>query len=75
MLSPIFDRFVQASPVTVMLKATLERIFNASQLDELFEATRKKQYTKELLFSTVVGIMSLVVCNIRPSISAALKAF
>ena len=75
MLSSIFERFIEVSPVTVMLRATLERIFSAEKLDELFEETRKKQYTQELLFSTVVGIMSLVVCNIRPSISAALKAF
>lgn len=26
MLSPIFERFVEASPVTVMLRVTLERI-------------------------------------------------
>ncbi|MTJ50818.1 transposase, partial [Dolichospermum sp. UHCC 0259] len=75
MLSPIFERFAEVSPITVMLRATLERIFSAELLDEIFEATRKKQYTQELLFSTVVGIMSLVVCNIRPSISAAYKAF
>lgn len=75
MLSSIFERFVEVSPVTVMLRATLERIFSAEKLDELFEATRNKQYTQDLLFSTVVAIMGLVVCNIRPSISAALKAF
>ncbi|MEA5554573.1 hypothetical protein VB713_26960 [Anabaena cylindrica UHCC 0172] len=75
MLNPIFERFAEASPITVMLRATLEKIFSAELLDEIFEATRKKQYTQELLFSTVVGIMSLVVCNIRPSISAAYKAF
>jgi hypothetical protein len=75
MLSSIFERFAQASPITVMLRATLERIFSAEQLDELFEANRKKQYTQELLFSTVVAIMSLVVCNIRPSINAAYKSF
>lgn len=75
MLSSIFERFIEVSPVTVMLRATLERIFSSEKLNELFEATREKQYTQELLFSTVVGIMSLVVCNIRPSISAAYKAF
>jgi hypothetical protein len=75
MLNPILERFAEASPVTVMLRATLERIFSAEQLDSLFETTRKKQYTQELLFSTVVGIMSLVVCKVRPSISAAYKAF
>ena len=29
------------------------------------------QYTRELLFSSVVGLMHLVVCRIHPSIHAA----
>ena len=58
-----------------MLRATLESVLSAEQLDALFEAKRERQYTQELLFSKVVSIMSLVVCNIRPSVSAALKAF
>jgi hypothetical protein len=75
MLSPIFERFVQMSPITVMIRAIMERIFHPERLDELFEQTAQKQYTRELLFSTVVSVMSLVVCQIRPSVSAALKAF
>lgn len=39
-LSPIFERFAEASPISVMLRATLERIFSAEQLDELFEAIK-----------------------------------
>jgi hypothetical protein len=52
----------------------MERIFSAEKLDALFERTAEKQYTRELLFSTVVGLMSLVVCGIHPSVSAAYKA-
>ena len=73
--SSIFERFVQSSPVTVMVRATMERILSAENLDELFEATAERQYTRELLFSTVVNLMSLVVCNIRPSVNAAYRAF
>ncbi len=58
-----------------MLRATMERIFSAEHLDAVFDATAQRQYTRELLFSTVVSILSLVVCNIRPSVSAAYKAF
>lgn len=53
----------------------MERVFAPERLDELFEKKALKQYTRELLFSTVVNMMSLVVCNIRPSLSAAYKAF
>lgn len=75
MFSSIFEQFAQASPITVMLRATMERVFSAENLDTLFDQTAQRQYTRELLFSTVVGILSLVVCQIRPSVSAAYKAF
>jgi len=74
MISTIFEQFVAASPVTVMVRAIMERIFSAEKLDALFEESAQKQYTRELLFSSVVGLMSLVVCGIHPSVSAAYKA-
>jgi IS4 transposase len=74
MISTIFEQFVEASPVTVMVRAIMERIFRAEKLDELFEQSAQKQYTRTLLFSTVVGLMSLVVCGIHPTVGAAYKA-
>lgn len=43
-------------------------------LDELFERSAKTQYTRELLFSTVVNLMSLVVCGVHPSVHAVHQA-
>lgn len=74
MINAIFEQFVAASPVSVMVRATMERIFSNENLDELFEETSEKQYTRELLFSSVVGLMSLVVSGIHPSVNAAYKA-
>ena len=74
MISEMFEQFVEASPITVMVRAIMERIFSAEKLDALFERTAEKQYTRELLFSTVVGLMSLVIYGIHPSVSAAYKA-
>lgn len=74
MINAIFEQFVEASPLSVMVRATMERVFSADKLDELFEATAEKQYTRELLFSSVVGLMSLVVSGIHPSVNAAYKA-
>jgi hypothetical protein len=75
MISTIFDRFVENIPLTVMVRAIMERIFAPEALDQLFEETAERQYTQELLFSTVVGLMSLVVCGMYPSVSAAYKGF
>lgn len=75
MISDIFERFVEQTPLTVMVRAIMERIFATEQLEQLFEDTAERQYPRELLFSSVVGIMSLVVCGIYPSVGAAYKAF
>jgi Transposase DDE domain len=75
MISDIFERFVEQTPLTVMVRAIMERIFATEQLEQLFDDTAERQYTRELLFSSVVGIMSLVVCGIYPSVGAAYKAF
>lgn len=75
MISAIFERFVESTPLTVMVRAMMERIFAPERLNQLFEATAERQYQRELLFSTVVGLMSLVVCGMYPSVSAAYKGF
>jgi IS4 transposase len=72
-LSDIFQRFVQDSPVTVMTQAILENALPPATVDELFEDHADLQYTRKLLFSDVVDLMSVVVCNIRPSINSAFK--
>lgn len=75
MINGIFERFVENVPLTVMVRAILERIFAPEALDEWFEQAAEKQYTRDLLFSTVVGLMSLVVMGTYPSVSAAYKGF
>ena len=74
MLDPVFNRFEEHSPVTVMVGGLLERVLNPEKLDELFEHTADRQYTRELLFSTVFDLMSQVVCGIQPSMHAAYQA-
>ena len=74
MLGRVFQRFIEKSPVTVMVAGVLERVLNPDLLDELFEGTAEQQYTRELLFSTVFDLMSEVVCGIRPSIHVAYQA-
>ena len=73
MINTIFSQFIEASPITVMVRGIMERIFAPTALNELFETHAVKQYTRELLFSNVVSLMSYVVSGIYPSVSAAYK--
>ena len=71
MFSEILERFIKGSPVAVMVRALLENLLNADKIDQWFEGVRQTQYTKEILFSSIVGLMLQVVCKIRPSVHGA----
>jgi hypothetical protein len=73
MLDAVFARFVEKSPISVMVRGTLERVLGADQLDLWYERTARKQYTRDLLFSTVYDLMSQVGFRIKPSVHAAYR--
>lgn len=74
LLGPILDRFAKRTPVSVMLRGTLEYALAPDALDMLFRATAEQQYEKQLLFSSVVDLMGLVVSRVQPSLNAAYQA-
>ncbi|NRB41770.1 MAG: hypothetical protein HRU20_25415 [Pseudomonadales bacterium] len=52
----------------------LERVLTPQRLDDCFESSSENQYTRNLLFSTVFELMSLVVTKAFPSINSAYKS-
>jgi IS4 transposase len=70
-LEPVLTRFMERSPVTLMAQLTLESALDNRWVDELFEKHRERQYSRQLLFSTTVELMSLVALGLQPSIHAA----
>jgi len=56
-----------------MVQGLLEQILNEEKLNTWFEANRGRQYTGELLFSTVVELMLEVVCQLRASVHVAYR--
>jgi len=69
----ILARFEKQAPASVMARLVLERAMPAAWVDEVFETNRQRQYPRELLFSTVVELMSLVSLGLRPSLHAAVR--
>ena len=68
-----FARFVEASPVSLMMRAIIENQFHPERLQRIFEENAVNQYTRTLPFSTVAEVMGEVVFNVNPSVNAALK--
>jgi len=66
-----FEKFVEGSPVCVMIRGSLEFALREDFVNEIFEKTALRQYTRDLLFSDVVDVMGSVVCQVFPSVNAA----
>jgi IS4 transposase len=56
-----------------MARLALEQALPAEWIDEVFDEHRQRQYPRELLFSTVVELMTLVTLGLRPSLHAAAR--
>lgn len=73
LLDKVFEPFLKATPICVMARATLEHIFNPLFIDQLFACVAQRQYTHQLLFSSLVDLMSQVVLRQQPSVHAAYR--
>ena len=73
-LGECFEKFLERSPVSVMVRGTLERVFDPEKLERVFSDNALLQYTRELTFAQCVGLMSDVVFRIVPSVGAWYKA-
>lgn len=67
----LMDRFAREAPVASMVRGLMSNVLSAKQLDTLFRDTAQRQYEDELLFSTVVELLGLVVTKSQPSLHAA----
>jgi hypothetical protein len=73
-LGAVLERFIEKSPVSVMARLAVQRAVSPEWVDSLFEEHQERQYTRELMFSSVVEMMSLVAMGLRPSLHAAANA-
>jgi Transposase DDE domain len=74
MLGECFEKFLDRSPVSVMVRGILERVFDPEKLERVFSDNALLQYTRELTFAHCVELMSDVVFRLVPSVGAWYKA-
>jgi IS4 transposase len=71
LFSSLLERFVEKSPIAVMAHASIVYALNATALDNLFHEHASAQYETKITFSSLVDLMSLVVCQVYGSVNAA----
>lgn len=69
----LFQQFIEKSPVTVMVCSTLDYVFSRENIDAIFADTAVRQHSSELLFSSTVDLLALVVMRQRDSIGQAYR--
>ena len=56
-----------------MARVALEHALPSDWIDAVFEEHRQRQYSRELLFSAVIELVTLVSLGLRPSLHAAAR--
>jgi hypothetical protein len=64
----------QAVPLGVMVRGTLEWLLDDALLERIFREHAPDQYTRELTFASLVGLLIQVSAGLRASVFAAFKA-
>jgi hypothetical protein len=54
-----------------MVQGLLERLLNAEKIDQWFDSVSEVQYTRKILFSSLVSLMLQVVCKVRNNVYSA----
>src|SRR4051794_25081090 len=70
-LGAMLERFIQEAPMPVRFRLLMERALDPKEWDRVFESTATRQYTRELLFSSLVDLMAACVCRLKPSVRRA----
>jgi hypothetical protein len=73
LLGKKFQAFVDKSPVSVMVRGTLERILDQERLERLLQDHATSQYTLKITLAQCVQIMDAVVFKTQPSVGAWYK--
>jgi len=74
LLDTVFEPFIKEKPICVLARGVLQRLLDPERIDQLFARTAQRQYTNELLFSSLVDLMSRVVLGQEPSVHAAYRS-
>jgi len=70
----IIERFAKEAPVATMVRGLLANILASKELDAIFRGSAIRQYEDELLFSSLVELLHMVVTKSHKSIHAAYQA-
>ena len=71
LMNEVFEKLLGRFPLPMMARMLLERALDPAHIDKIFEDAALKQYTRTVLFSDIVALLSTVTMRIHRSVNAA----
>lgn len=71
MLTDVIDRFCERAPAAMLFRGMFSRVFSADRLNEIFVDHKQHQVESDLLFSSLVDLVTPVVAGSKRSVHAS----
>ena len=71
MFEEVIKRFSRKAPAAVLFRSLFARVFSPERLDQVFHDHRARQVEGELLFSTLMRLLTPVVSGGQPTVHAS----
>jgi hypothetical protein len=71
MFTEVIKRFSRKAPAAVLFRSLFARVYSAEQLDKVFHDHHQRQVEGELLFSTLIRLLTPVVSGAKPTVHAS----
>lgn len=73
MINAIVERFAEQAPAAVLFRGLFARVFSEDRLDRIFHVHKGRQFEGELLFSSLLKLLTPVVAGTKSSVHAAFQ--
>jgi hypothetical protein len=71
MVLNVIDQFSKKAPAAMLFRGLFARVFSDARLDQVFRDHRERQVESSVLFSSLIHLLTPVVCGGKPSVHAS----
>jgi hypothetical protein len=71
MVVDVIKRFSEEAPAAVLFRGLFARVFSDERMDQIFRDHRERQLESEILFSSLIHLLTPVISGGKPSVHAS----
>jgi hypothetical protein len=71
MFVDVIERFSKQAPAAMLFRGLFARVFSKERMDQIFRDHKERQLESPVLFSSLIQLLTPVVCGGKPSVHAS----